>query len=253
MILPNAQPDATRPEPSEEVLRAFNEWLAKDRLLGRNPNNSQPPIAEGQTYTTPRVLRSEKLKDPDCNLKPRPSVSRRVFRTFAFGLAAVVIALGGILWQSEKYDLSDRVRSLRGLPSAPAPAPWQSVAASPNKSVLALPVNAVKQIVTPSQGVPVPRPTDEKHGAIQKQIEDLTTTISAIRNIVDQLAANQMQMGQTIAAIKAAQENLDQRLSSAASHSTAAHPAPRKRTSDLPPRRRPASTGQSVEPPLPLR
>jgi hypothetical protein len=252
MVLPNLQSDVTRPDSGEEVLQAFNEWLAKDRLLGRNPNNSQPLPSEGQTYIPLQTRRSQKIDKPDSDTKSRPSVTRRVLRTFAFGLVAVVIALAGIIWRSERSEPRAKAWSLQGSLDTPAPAPLPSVTTASNQPSLDSPSNIKKQIAAPSPVIPVHQQIDEEYATIQREIEVLTTKVDVVRKIAEQLAINQLKMEQTIAAIKNVQKNLDQRLPSATSRSAVAHPIPRKPTSDPQPRKRPVSTSQSVEPPLPL-
>ena len=238
MILPNPQSEATRPEPGEEVLRTFNEWLAKDRSLGQN-------------YIPPQAPQSEKQDKPEGQFKPRPSVIRRAFRTLAFGVVAVIIAFIGIIWQSQIRDMGNG----RGLCTPQPTGSSPSVSTSQNQTILDSSANAATQNAAPRQATPSSsgaQQVSEEHGAIRKQIEDLTAKVDAIHNIVDQLATNQEQLEQAIAAIRADEDSVTQKLLSETSDPSAVHTTPHSKTLGVHSPSRPAPAGHSVGPPLPL-
>ena len=242
MILPNPQSEAARPEPGEDVLRTFNEWLAKDRSLGQN-------------YIPPQAPQSEKQDKPDGQFKPRPSVIRRAFRTLAFEVVAVIIAFSGIIWQSQIRDMGNGARSLHASITAPPTGSSPSVSTSPNQTILDSSANAATQNATPRQATPSlsgARQVSEEHGAMRKQIEDLTAKVDAIHNIVDQLATNQEQLEQAIAAIRADEDSVTQKLLSETSNPSAVHTTPHSKTLGVHSPTRPAPAGHSVGPPLPL-
>jgi hypothetical protein len=115
----------------------------------------------------------------------RPSVGRRVFRTFARFFIAALIGVGGTLaWQSYG-DAAREVVIVR----APTLAWLLSVSTTKSPAVAA------------TSPVPV------------QQLEPLASNLDLVRRSVEQLAAKQDQMAQNIATLQGVQEDIRQKMS----------------------------------------
>jgi hypothetical protein len=119
----------------------------------------------------------------------RPSLGRRLFRSLARFCIAVLIGVGATLgWQS----FGDEAKEML---VAQVPALGLLLPASTTKS----PVGAAMS-ADPS-----------------RQLAPLAATLDAVRRSVEQLAAKQEQMAQNIAALRAVEEEVRQKMSSAPS------------------------------------
>jgi hypothetical protein len=115
----------------------------------------------------------------------RPSFGKRMFRTLGRFSIAVLIGIGGTLgWQSYGDEAKEML-----------------VAQAPALGLL-LPVSTTKSPVMTATS------TDTR------QLAPLASTLDAVRRSVEQLAARQEQMAQNIAALRAADENVRQKMSS---------------------------------------
>lgn len=125
----------------------------------------------------------------------RPSIGRRMFRTLVRFSVAVLIGVGATLgWQSYGEEI-------REILIAQAPAVG-----------LLLPV--------PSTRPPV---SAAAYGDPTRQLAPMASTLDAVRRSVEQLAAKQEQMAQNIAALRAVEDEVRQKLLPA---SSATPPAP---------------------------
>jgi pyruvate/2-oxoglutarate dehydrogenase complex dihydrolipoamide acyltransferase (E2) component len=125
----------------------------------------------------------------------RPSIGRRMFRTLVRFSIAVLIGVGATLgWQSYGEEI-------REILIAQAPAVG-----------LLLPV--------PSTRPPV---ATAAYGDPARQLAPMASTLDAVRRSVEQLAAKQEQMAQNIAALRAVEDEVRQKLLPA---SSATPPAP---------------------------
>lgn len=125
----------------------------------------------------------------------RPSIGRRMFRTLVRFSVAVLIGVGATLgWQSYGEEI-------REILIAQAPAVG-----------LLLPV--------PSTRPPV---SAAAYGDPARQLAPMASTLDAVRRSVEQLAAKQEQMAQNIAALRAVEDEVRQKLLPA---SSATPPAP---------------------------
>jgi hypothetical protein len=124
------------------------------------------------------------LKD-DHVVSDRPSIGRRIFRTLARFIIAVLIGIGATLaWQSH----GDAAREM-------------VVARVPSLGWL-LSVSTTK---SPAVAATAPDPV--------QQLEPLASNLNVVRRSVEQLAAKQEQMAQNIATLQAVEEDIRQKMS----------------------------------------
>ena len=116
----------------------------------------------------------------------QPSIGRRIFRTLARFIIAVLIGIGATLaWQSH----GDAAREM-------------VVARAPSLGWL-LSVSTTK---SPAVAATAPDPV--------QQLEPLASNLDVVRRSVEQLAAKQEQMAQNIATLQALEEDIRQKVSS---------------------------------------
>ena len=140
----------------------------------------------------------------------RPSIGRRIFRTLTRFFIAVLIGIGATLaWQSH----GDAAREM-------------VVARAPSLGWL-LSVSTTK---SPVVAATAPDPV--------QQLEPLASNLDIVRRSVEQLAAKQEQMAQNIAALRAAEENFRQKMSSTP-------PAPAEQAAAIPQPKPPQPRAQS--------
>ena len=140
----------------------------------------------------------------------RPSIGRRIFRTLTRFSIAVLIGVGATLgWQSygdaAKEMLVARVPTLA----------W------------------VLSVSTTKSPVAAATSTDS-----MQQLAPLASNLDVVRRSVEQLAAKQEQMAQNIAALRAVEEDIRQKMSSTP-------PAPAQQAASIPPPKPPQPKAQS--------
>jgi hypothetical protein len=137
----------------------------------------------------------------------RPSLGKRMFRTLVRFSIAVLIGVGGTLgWQSYGDEAKEML-----------------VAQAPALGLL-LPVSTTKSPVMAATSTDTTR-----------QLAPLASTLDAVRRSVEQLAARQEQMAQNIAALRTAEENVRQKMSSTPPAPTPAPaPAPAQQAASIP-------------------
>ncbi len=162
-----------------------------------------------------RSPRPSGLKD-DPIASDRPSIGRRIFSTLTRFSIAVLIGIGATLaWQSHRDAARDMV-----------------VARAPSLGWL-LSVSTTK---SPVVAATAPEPV--------QQLEPLASNIDAVRHSVEQLAAEQEQMAQSIATLQAVEEDIRQKVSSPP-------PSPSQQAAPVPQYRPPQPRAQSSSVPRP--
>jgi hypothetical protein len=133
----------------------------------------------------------------------RPSIGKRIFRSLTRFSIAVLIGVGATLgWQSYGDEAKEML-----------------VAQAPALGLL-LPVSTTKSPVMAATSTDTTR-----------QLAPLASTLDAVRRSVEQLAARQEQMAQNIAALRTAEENVRQKMSSTP---PAPAPAPAQQAASIP-------------------
>jgi hypothetical protein len=138
----------------------------------------------------------------------RPSIGRRMFRTLIRFSIAVLIGVGVTLgWQSYGDAVKDML-------AAEAPILGWVLSAVPTTKPSAVAVTSIDPA---------------------RQLAPLASTLDIVRRSVEQLAAKQEQMAQNIAALRAAEGDAKQKMSSAPpSSAPAAAPAPAQPAASVP-------------------
>jgi hypothetical protein len=155
------------------------------------------------------------LKD-DHVVSDRPSIGRRIFRTLARFIIAVLIGIGATLaWQSH----GDAAREM-------------VVARVPSLGWL-LSVSTTK---SPVVAATAPDP--------MQQLEPLASNLDIVRRSVEQLAAKQEQMAQNIATLQAVEEDIRQKMSTPP-------PSPSQQAAPVPQYKPPQPRAQSSTVPRP--
>jgi hypothetical protein len=237
-------------DPSEEVLRAFAEWMAGEPSIGKGipPRNNVGRLGDSVEeggVSPPRASMSETSHDADRRVVPAqehvlprtmPSVTRRVFRTLSLGILVVVIVIVGITRQSGGHDIRAMGSALQAsltsftallqgrLDTAPT-----AVGKSASSAAAKAPI--LKTVTSQPNSSP---PTDKDYAAIRQQIETIANELTRVRGMVEQLAANQAQIDQNIATLSAAEQSINQELLAASTRLSMGRLAPRKRSSMIP-------------------
>ena len=154
----------------------------------------------------------------------RPSIGRRMMRGLVRFSIAVLIGVGATIgWQS----YGEEARELL-------------IAQAPALGML-LPVPSTR-----------PSASASAYGDPSRQLVPMASTLDAVRRSVDQLAAKQEQMAQNIAALRAVEDEVRQKLlpaSSAAPPAPAPPPAPPQQASAPQPRSPQAKIDSRLSPP----
>lgn len=198
MNMSGAQSDAIDAY-SEDVIQAFKNWRAKDLAISQGS-----AVRENM----------------------RHSIILRVFRTIAFGLIAVSIALAVVAWQSGTDEMGKAASSLHAWLTQSRP-----VADRPSATLIGS-IKEPTQNTAAAQGtlpLAAEQPNEEELSAIKRQIESLTNQLSEIRHIAEQLAASQQNIALDIAVLKTNQESISKRLLGALPHPPNAFAAPKKK------------------------
>jgi len=140
----------------------------------------------------------------------RPSIGRRIFRSLIRFSIAVLIGVGATLG-------------------------WQSDAAKEMLVARAPTLAWVLSVSTTKSPVVAATSTDQ-----MQQLAPLASNLDVVRRSVEQLAAKQEQMAQNIAALKAVEEDIRQKISS-----TPPAPAPAQQAASIPQPKPPQPKAQS--------
>jgi hypothetical protein len=215
----SSQIQAQSPQRDEvdDVLVAFWEWLRLQEARWRaGPDRKEfhfsPSIAAGDSLL-------------DAHRRPaaprRPSVARRVLRTFIWGFLLTVIVCATFAWQSSDDRAKVWVRdwvinAVAGLRSvvqneAPAGAGVAVEPVSKPSDASTLRDAALLQAAPPNQSTLAP--ATELSTELQHQLETMGNDIAGMRRLVERLTARQAQMAQDIATLQAAQQNIIDKIS----------------------------------------
>jgi hypothetical protein len=165
------------------------EWQTAEETSSGGPARNLDARSDQRVGTRPmkpsiRSPRPSGLND-DQVASDRPSIGRRIFRTLARFIIAVLIGIGATLaWQSHGDAARDMV-----------------VARAPSLGWL-LSVSTTK---SPAVAATAPDPV--------QQLEPLASNLDVVRRSVEQLAAKQEQMAQNIATLQAVEEDIRQKVS----------------------------------------
>jgi hypothetical protein len=196
------------------------EWQTAEETSSGGPARNLDARSDQRVGTRPmkpsiRSPRPSGLND-DQVASDRPSIGRRIFRTLARFIIAVLIGIGATLaWQSH----GDAAREM-------------VVARAPSLGWL-LSVSATK---SPAVAATAPDPV--------QQLEPLASNLDVVRRSVEQLAAKQEQMAQNIATLQALEEDIRQKVSSPP-------PSPSQQAASIPQYKPPQPRVQSSSVPRP--
>ena len=225
-------------------------WISREKgstLMISVPSARTADLA--LTDSPPLDVRFTQPDFPNHPLTKRPSLFRRLLRACIRYLIAIGIGIGGTLtWQAHGDDAKQMVADwaaqrgwslswlLDGDGAKPSPLAGPTIAAGPGQPVV--------QAGTPDQtaSVAVPDPvaptTPSAPSADPQRIEAIIASLAAMREKVDQMAAAQEQMASDIAKLKAGEQEIRQRISTATPRSAAvppSKPAPPPQPSSRPP------------------
>jgi len=163
----------------------------------------------------------------------RPSIGRRMFRALARFLIAVLIAVGAALaWQSYGDEATEMARTWT--PSVVWLLPVSTTKSPPNGQEDA----AILQSAVATQ---MPAPSAAATSPELVQLEPMAHDLAVMRRSLEQLAANQEQMAQSIATVQAVEQDIRQKISS----------PPQSPVVPVPPRKPPKPAAQSSSVPRP--
>jgi hypothetical protein len=237
----------------DNVLRSFHEWMVEKAQADRNGKVSSGwnDTAGESSYVFPSVASPGPSIVPNQRAMSeeisgnKPSIGRRVFRTFIYSLT--VAALVAVAWQAYSDDETRKIirawehssltwlSSLSGHKSSVGP--HLAAASTPKSSDQAA---AVAQSESAPAGADVSREG-------QQQLQAAVSDLAIIRRTVEQIASKQEQMAQDIATLQAAERDVNQKIS-ALTTATAVRAA-RK---NVPKTVYPEPAGQPASAPLPV-
>jgi len=198
------------------------EWQTAEETSSGGPARDLHARSDQRVGTRPmkpsiRSPRPSGLND-DQVASDRPSIGRRIFRTLARFIIAVLIGIGATLaWQSH----GDAAREM-------------VVARAPSLGWL-LSVSTTK---SPAVAATAPDPV--------QQLEPLASNLDVVRRSVEQLAAQQEQMARNIATLQALEEDIRQKVSS-----PTPSPSPSQQAASIPQYKPPQPRVQSSSVPRP--
>jgi hypothetical protein len=241
----------------EDILFAFREWL--------NVQEDRWRSDEGQKefHLSPSIAAGEPSQYPHRRTVRRPSVKRRVLRTFYCGLFIAAIVGATFAWQSSDDETKDMVRDW-GISLAQLSTVLDSRSATNSDAAgearLKTPDQSPTLDTTIPQKVAVNQSTPPLLAAapsvvpaeLQHQLGSLEDSIAEVKRAVDKLAAAQEQMTQTITTLQSTEQSVVDRMALLSQSSTANVPAHKHSgiISQLPSGHVP---GRPAQAPLPLR
>lgn len=200
----------------DDVLVAFWEWLRIQEARWRDDADRQ------EFHASPSIAAGEPLLDKFRGQATarRPSVGRRVLRTFVCGIIFIVIVGTALAWLSSDDNSTETVKgwvnSLRWLPSVLRnSAPTSSnVATKPFSKTTdeATTQDPAHPHATPSTQ-PMPPPAAGIPVQLQHRLEDMANDIAVLQRVVEKLIARQELMVQDITQLQSTEQNVVQRLS----------------------------------------
>ena len=243
-------------EPNDDldnVLHSFHEWMVEKAQADRNRkiSSGRNDAAGERSYIPPSIaspgpsiVPNQRAMSEEISSN-KPSVGRRVFRTFVYSLA--VAALVTVAWQAYRDEQTKEMisgwgsRSLSWLSAGPgrkvAFGQHPATAASANSSDQAV---AVAQSGSAQTGADVFR-------EVQKQLEAAMSDLGSIRHTLEQIASKQERMAQDIATLQATQRDVNQKIISWLAQAAAVRAAQK----NVPKAPRPEPVGQPASAPPP--
>jgi hypothetical protein len=217
-------------EQVDDVLAAFWDWLRIQEARWRDDADRQ------EFHSSPSIAAGEPLLDrfrSQVTVR-RPSVGRRVLRTFIYGIIFIVIVSAVLAWLSSDDNSKETVIGwVDSLMRSPAilrnNAPTSSnVATRPfSKTEDAATIqDSAHPHATPSTQ-PTPALAAGLPVQLQHRLEDMANDIAVLQRVVEKLIARQDLMVQDITQLQSTEQNVIQRLS----------PQPRSSANQVPTRK----------------
>jgi hypothetical protein len=200
----------------DDVLVAFWEWLRIQEARWRDDADRH------EFHSSPSIAAGEPLLDKFRGqaIVRRPSVGRRVLRTFVYGIIFIVIVGTALAWLSSDDNSTKTVigwvNSLKWSPAILR----NNVPTSSNVAIK--PVSkatdeaAVKDPTHPQAAPstqPMPTPSSGISPQLQYRLEDMANDIAVLQRVVEKLIARQELMVQDITQLQSTEQNVIQRLS----------------------------------------
>jgi hypothetical protein len=213
----------------DDVLVAFWEWLRIQEARWRDDADRQ------EFHSSPSIAAGEQLLDKfrgQATVR-RPSVGRRVLRTFVYGIIFIVIVGTASTWSSSDDNSMETVKgwvnSLRWLPAilrnnAPTGSNVATKLASKTTD------EATTQNPTHPQATLSIQPMPAASGIpvqLQHRLEDMANDIAVMQRTVEKLISRQELMAEDITQLQSNEQNVIQRLS----------PQERRPANQIPPRK----------------
>jgi hypothetical protein len=199
----------------DDVLVAFWEWLRIQEARWRDDADRQ------EFHSSPSIAAGEPLLDKfrgQATVR-RPSVGRRVLRTFVCGIIFLIVVGTALAWLSgddnSKETVKSWVNSLRWLPailrnnvptsSNVATKPFSKIADEAATQDPAHPhaTPSTEPMPAPAAGIPI---------QLQHRLEDMANDIAVLQRVVEKLIARQELMVQDITQLQSTEQNVIQRL-----------------------------------------
>ena len=243
----NVPPD--EPDDFDSVLRSFQEWMHQKGEADRNRRkvpSDRNNLAGKKAYVFPSIAPGPSIAPNQQAVVEeisgnKSSFGRRIFRTFAYGLA--VAALLAIAWQAYQDDAIKRTiidweRSSLAWLSSQSRQRSSGGRSLPAASITADQEHAVAQAESAPELADVSR-------AVQQQLQAVASDLAIVRRTAEQIASKQEQMAQDIATLQASERDVTQKISSLAQAAAAARKNAQKAA-------HPERANQPVAEPLPV-
>ena len=256
MVSLQSQAHDVQHDDHDNVLRSFKEWMVQEAQADRNRKAflGLNDTAGENSYISPNIASQEPPINPNQRAvieeisDNKPSVGRRVFRTFVYSL--IFAAMVAVAWQAYRDDEAKKMFSVLGHSWLT----WVSSLSRHKSSVGSDPATArapksSDQTAAVAQSGAAPALADVSR-ELQQQLQAVISDLAIVRRAVEQIASKQEQMAQDIATLQAAERNVSQKVSSPAPPAQAAAVRPPRRK--VPKMVRPAPVEQppSVPPPV---
>ena len=237
------------PDDFDNVLRSFHEWMHQKGEADRNRRkvpSDRNNLAGKKAYVFPSIAPGPSIVPKQQAIVEeisgnKSSFGRRIFRTFAYGLA--VAALLAIAWQAYQDDAIKRTiidwerSSLAWLSSQ------SRERSSGGQSLPAASTKAYQEHAVAQSGS-APELADVSP-AVQQQLQAVASDLAIVRRTAEQIASKQEQMAQDIATLQASERDVNQKISSLAQAAAAARKNAQKAA-------HPERANQRVAEPLPV-
>ena len=200
------------PDDFDNVLRSFHEWMHQKGEADRNRrkvSSDRKNTAGKKSYVFPSIAPGPSIVPKQQAIVEeisgnKSSFGRRIFRTFAYGLA--VAALLAIAWQAYQDDAIKRTiidweRSSLAWLSSQSRQRSSGDRSLPAASIKADQEHAVAQAELAPELADVSR-------AVQQQLQAVASDLAIVRRTAEQIASKQEQMAQDIATLQASERDV---------------------------------------------